>query len=467
MNNMKITAVLILLAALCLQPIAAGVMNPEELFKAAAARDTEMQGLLLETETTSLKTDLEDYKRGFGISAGIENDGTKLSGINGTEKPVLDLQPFIELSLPEDTGTSIRAAVPFTHSFNDNKTGTSISMNINQDISELFNMKKQETADDIRRNNAEHSLAQRIRARRAEIEENVLNLIRTLLELEKSMIVNSTSLNEKETQLQNLLRAGMIAHNSSSHLSKLMELRTLESETEELEIEYRTKSEQFYRLTGVRLGETPLLPEIVFPELREQRQQTVAAAESALLLEEAVLDDMSAAQPPLINLTIGGSSTIESELKPEFSAGLDSGFEDFSFSVNGSWSRDSGGTLSAGLKFNPADRKTKRLKEEIQRQNIESARIDLERAVEDASETIRGIISELRKLDNRSRNLEINSAFVDKYFEEMEAKFEMGLIPESEIIKARDQKRGIELDGAILNTDRYLLANRISNLYED
>ncbi|MDC7124321.1 MAG: hypothetical protein PQJ46_02060, partial [Spirochaetales bacterium] len=297
-----------------------------------------------------------------------------------------------------------------------------------------------------------------------EVEKDVLNLIRSLLNIEKNMVSNLTSLDEKKTFLDNMIRAGMIASNSSNHLSSLMEIRDIESDIEEYKVNYKIKLTEFEVLTGKKLVGTPSLPLISTPQLGEDSiVNLIRTSELNLELKRAELDDYNAPLPPKLSLNAAGSYSFADADEHNISGGAAAAFEDFSVSLGGGWTPEDGGSITAGVSLSLKDKSLNSLKREIYKNNIETAALNLDITKQSAVDTVQSIKSEICRIELENKKLIINKDFIHKYLEEMKIKYERGLIRELELEKAEDQKKVVDLDMEILNIDRYLLANTISS----
>ncbi len=464
--RVKITAFVIFLSVFVMNSWTEE-LDPELIFRAALAKDFTMKNLLLERETAALNIAVEDYKNGMSFSAGLNDTGTSINEIGKSIPPEINVQPFAELKLPESAGTTIRAELPIIKPSGKTNTETAVALSLQQDINSLLGIETQDTAKQISRNISERALDLRIRSRKAEVEHEVLELVKSLLSLEKNMISNLTSLDEKETLLNNMLNAGMIARNSSNHLSSLMEIRELESEAEEFRTDYSAKLSEFERLTGIKITEAPQLPIIDTPQIGPDAvPDYIKTSELTLDLQKAVLDDYTAPVPPQLSVNAAGRHGFSKGAGSEISGGAGAVFEDFSVSINGAWNAEDSGSISAGISLNLTDKSLKSLNREIYEHNIETAALSLEISRQSAAEAIRSIISESSRIETTAKNLNINAEFIRKYLDEMEIKFKHGLIRELELTRARDQEKIVEFDAEILNIDRYLLANTILSQME-
>ncbi len=462
----RITAIAAILIILVIN-LWAEELDPEEIFSAALEKDLTMKTLLLEKETAAINIAIEDHKYGMSFSAGLNDAGTSVEALGKSIPPVINIQPFIELKLPETAGTTIRAELPVTRSSGETTTEAAAGISLEQDLNSLFKIEKQNTVKLISRNLSERAMELRIKSRKAEVERKVLELIKSLLSLEKSMISNLTSLDEKETLLNNMLNAGMIAQGSSSHLSRLMEIRALEGETEEVRADYTVKLSEFEQFTGIKITEAPKLPTIDLPQKEiDAVPDSIRTSELNLELQKAELDDYTSSVPPQLSANAAGSQTFSGNTKPNISGGVGAVFEDFSVSLRGVWNEKDGGSLSAGVSLGLTDKSLKSLNREIYRHNIEVSALNLEMNRLYAADTIRSIVSEISRIETASKNLKINAEFIRKYLDEMEIKHKHGHIRELELTKAQDQEKIIELDAEILNIDRYLLSNTIYSQME-
>lgn len=464
--KMKFTAAAALLIAATF-PLPADEINLNEIVGSAVSRDESMKVLKNEAGILLLRNQLADWKHGIILNTGTDKNGLNISNIGKSGGQTITASPMAEVILPENIGTSIEAGLPITIQTTSGDPEFAASLSISQDISKLLGIEKQDHAKYAGRTAAAENLENRIILRINSIEKELLGLIKELSSLNKSIITNETSLYEKETLLENKLRSEMMLRNGSLHLSSLMEIRTLETDTARLRIDFASKLERFYNLTGTALKEAPTLPVIETPELPQHEDvlyYSVNEQRTNIALKEAELSDLKADAPPQFNLKMSGLQKVSSDSSPEFTAGLSGTFEDFSLSFDGSWNESTGGSLTAGVKLTFADKEKKALQQKISEYNLLIAKLNLDAADKTINDSINAIETAIRQIESSERNLEISEAFIGKYLAEMEDKFSRGLIPEIEIFKARDQKKLLDIDRQILNIDRYLLLNDISAL---
>ncbi|MBI9107425.1 MAG: hypothetical protein JEZ04_11835 [Spirochaetales bacterium] len=465
--KIRTAAAAALLIILSISQIAAEEINLARIVNSAIERDRQTEALRKEGRILLLQNEIEDYKHGVQLGAGTSTDGLSVSNIGKQGGQSITAAPFAEICLPEDIGASVKAGLPITYRTADGSAVFTPSIEITQDLNKLLGIEKQNKAKDIRRTEAEDNLERRIILRGKEIENELLMLIKGLSTLNKNIITNDTNLFEKENLLENKLRAGMLLRNGSIHLSSLMEIRNIETQTAGYMIEFDAKLDKFYRLTGIRLTEAPSLPLIrlpLCPTIENANFYSIKDQQASVSLKEAEISDLIADIPPQLNLNLEGSQTLEAGSKPALSAGVTGTFEDFTLSLKGGWNESSGGSVTAGLNLNFSDKEKKNMNHRIGEYNLLIAHLNLEIAEKSVNDSILSIETEIKQLESSRKNLEISEAFIEKYLGEMEDKYENGLIREIEIIKARDQKKLIDIDWQILNIDRYLLLNNISTL---
>ena len=445
----------------------AEVLDPDLVFRAALKNDLTMKSLLLEKETSSISTAIEDHEDGISFKTGLNEAGTSVGKLGTSADPGMNVQPFTEIMLAESAGTVIRAEMPMSRPSGETDLEMSAALSIQQDINSLLGIEPQETAKVITRSMSKRQLNLSLQRRRFELEYEVLELTRSLLTLEKSIITNKTKLDEKETLLNNMLNAGMIARDSSNHLSNLMEIRGLENEAEELSSNYTAKLSDFERLTKMTISDAPRFPVISIPQIEpESLPYSIKSSELDLSLQKAELNDYLAAAPPELSVNAAGRQAVSGGKGMEISGGVNAAFEDFSLSIKGAWDDESGVTISAGFGIELKDKSLEHLNREILENNIETAALNLEISRQAAAATIRDINTEVNRIEAAEKSLKINAEFIRKYLDEMEIKYQHGIIREIELVKARDQETIIELDAEILNIDKYLLSNTISTQIE-
>lgn len=176
--------------------------------------------------------------------------------------------PAVSLTLPEERGTHVEASLPVLLTLDrPQDPALSASLKITQDLNALFGWEKRDLLKPIRRRAAWFSLEDRIRLRRLEVERNLLELLKSLGEIEKQIVSGTTGLYEKETALESQLKGGTILRNGSSHLASLMEIRRLRTEIDEARIDLAGKREKIAEVTGMVLSGFPEVPEISLPVL--------------------------------------------------------------------------------------------------------------------------------------------------------------------------------------------------------
>jgi len=465
----KIPAAAALVLISIIIPLSAEEIDLTEVVNSAVDRDEHMEILFSRREVQQLQNQLEDYKNGLVIKTGTDQEGLTLSGIGNKDGQTITASPYAEVILPESIGTSIKAGVPITVKTTTGSPEIAASVSINQKINELLGIEKQNTAKDARRAAEIENFERQIELRKNTVEKELLELIKELSSLNKSIITNETSLYEKESLLENKLRGGMMLRNGSLHLSSLMEIRSLEIETARYRINFTSKIDRFYGLTGIPLSEAPSLSLIKTPELPEMENayfRSINEQAADIMIKEAELSDLKAETPPQLNLNMSGILKTTAAATPEISGGITGVFEDFSLSLEGGWNESSGGSLTAGVSLSFADKEKKEFNRRIAEYNLYIAGLNMDITGKTINESIREVETAIKQIESSEKNLEISGAFIDKYLGEMEDKFLNGLIPEIEVIKARDQKRLLDIDRQILNIDRYLLLNSISALVE-
>ncbi|MDC7124360.1 MAG: hypothetical protein PQJ46_02255, partial [Spirochaetales bacterium] len=140
--NVRIT-VLLFIVLVSVTNLWSEELVPEEIFNAALQKDHTLQTLLLESKTNLLKIEVEDYKEGISLKTGIDEDGSSVEGLGSETTPKIKLNPFLELTLPETTGTSLKAEVPITIK-SWSSTDTVASLSFKQELNSLLNIEKQD-----------------------------------------------------------------------------------------------------------------------------------------------------------------------------------------------------------------------------------------------------------------------------------------------------------------------------------
>lgn len=464
-----------LCAVLVTLPLGAEEVSLEVLLKGALERDGELAILEAQRRMQRLQNDLEDYKNGliFGIGTGEEGFNLTEVGESTGEtplEPTLVGAPTLTLTLPEKTGTRINLSLPSQLSLeNPGTPGFSASLGLTQNLNELFQWKSQDLKKKVARDSQRHSLENSIRARRLEVENTLLSLIRSLGEIQRGIISNRTQLYRQTTDLESKLRGETILRKGSSHLLALMEIRQTQDLIDEAELDLRDKKRQIAELTGVMPDDFPPNPKVLTPILPQMGDsQATASSRWKQKILEAELSDLKASKPPQWDVSAEGTQGITTPDERSFSLDLSGKFEDFELSFTGNYSLTQGFSLGAVFNFSPPDRGKNQLQERILAEELAIAEENLKKTLREALEIRNELERELKKLKNREANLRANRAFLEEYLQEMEGKFTEGFIPEIEFLKAQDQMKMLRMDENLLNLDRHLLNNRIlSQLTED
>ena len=421
-----------------------------------------------------LQNDLEDYKNGliFGIGTGEEGFNlTEVGESNGETplEPTLVGAPTLTLTLPEKTGTRINLSLPSQLSLeNPGTPGFSASLGLTQNLNELFQWKSQDLKKKVTRDSQRHSLENSIRARRLEVENTLLSLIRSLGEIQRGIISNRTQLYRKTTDLESKLRGETILRKGSSHLLALMEIRQTQDLIDEAELDLRDKKRQIAELTGVMPDDFPPNPKVLTPTLPHMGDtQAMASSRWERTMLEAELSDLKASKPPQWDVSAEGTR----ESPPPMS-GLSPWICRESLRILNSPSRETiplprGSPWGLFSTFLPPIGEESAAGEDSGRR-IGHSRGEFEEDPQGGSGNPERTGAGAKKIKNREANLQANRAFLEEYLQEMEGKFTEGFIPEIEFLKAQDQMKMLRMDENLLNLDRHLLNNRIlSQLTED
>jgi len=440
----------------------------EELLKAALIRDTNLKVLEAEREVQLFGEKLEDYKEGFLFGFGTREEGITLSGpgidqsgvtINGT--------PGLSIDLPENHGTKLEAYLPFqVHSESAEIDSYSMDIKMTQSLNRLFGWEKQNLKKGAERESSRIGLECRIFQRRQRVESELLTHLKSLLEAEKGIISNQTLLYEKSTILEFQLQGGTILRDGSIHLSNLMEIRHIKSEIEEAEIDASGEREKITVLTGISIVKVPQFPETGNPVLitadPEELNSVVLSRLEGMKIR-AELSDLKAPVPGEWDLSVGGNQGISSPEKRSISVGINGKYNNFSIGLTAGYSLENSFSLGTVFHFSPCSIQKRKIQEKILEKNLYIAYQNTADETQRSRETLGAFSREIRKLENRGKSLLSNTEFLEEYLHEMEGKYTNGLIQEIEILKARDQKKILEMDWQILNLDRYLLNNQIGS----
>ena len=213
-----------------------------------------------------LQNELSDYKESFRFGLGTGEGGLSLKELGNSSQeiplePTLEGSPTFSLTLPERTGTKIDLSLPGRILLdNPDSPGISASLKLTQSLNELFQWKKQDLKKQVDRDAQMYSLEHSIRARHLEVENILLDLIRSLGAIERGIISDRTQLHENITILESKLKGGIILRNGSIHLSALLEDRRIQARIDEAELDLAEKREKNCRTHRLHPGGIPPHP---------------------------------------------------------------------------------------------------------------------------------------------------------------------------------------------------------------
>lgn len=440
----------------------------EELFKAAAKKDTALKIIESEQRVDFLNERIEDYTEGFKLGLGTGENGINIFESEDTNERTLEGSPTVSLDLPENTGTSFEVSVPLqTTPWADIPAMYSVGLKVKQNLNRLFGWKKQNLRKIAERESSRFSMKNRFFQRRLEVERNLLIFLKSLMEVKKEIISNQALLYEKKANLEYMLKEGMILRNGSSHLSRLMEIRQLQSEINESEISASEQRNRIESLTGIFLDKIPEIPEVRIPLMDNVVPEKIHSAELSnweVLKLRAELSDFKAPTPVIWDLTAKVNQSISSPLEKSFSIETSGKTENLSLGLTAGYSNKEKINLEIFIDFSPHSMEKNNIREKILNEKVYIARQNLIDEILRGRKAIRSLRQKNSRLENREKYLLSNRDFLKEYMLEMEEKYRKGLIQKMEITKAREQNKIFKIDWEILNIEKYLLKNGIESL---
>ena len=453
------TLLLLLFVGLWGGGLGAGELSLDDLIAGAKERDGGYRALAGDLRSVELREALEDYERGPYLSVDSGDGGVTVSRANAER--TVGAAPRLRINGPEALGTTVEVGVPTTIP-SDGDVGVSGTVRVEQDLNRLLGIEERKDVRAIERENGRWNLRLRMIEREEELTRTILTLLRTLAEIEKRLISTATELEQKRSDLDARLAGGLIQRGAGTYLSAILEIRELEQNLRLDEIEASSTRNRLATLTGFTISELPAIPPVALPEdIPDDGLRSVAASRREGALLAAQLTELRAPAIPQWTLSTGLAQGVSSPDQRRLSVGLETEIADSSFSLQATYGNDGDFLASLGVRYSPTDRRRRSLREAILE---EALRTDEERRSALRAEGLR-TIDDLRRdivrIEFRRTVLEANREFVDENLQEIAARFENGLIPERELIRARDRRRLLDIDTRILAIDRTLLARRI------
>lgn len=391
------------------------------------------------------------------------------------------------LTLPNDGGTTIKLASPFTVGYEDGYFAISPSVS----ASHSFNLNPYDSdyLSDLR--SSKNHLDAELSFSKSELsfENQVLSLMKTILTQEKSIKSTEKQIADARKRVEDNLSLGVITADSYPYKEAMLNIQMLENNLDTQKKSYETSLSDYRNMTGLEWDGVTDLPEpsLVFEVSENGNSSIISSSLNLQIAERAVEEQDKKMNPSAIELSgslafdvnnharkqtinIPGGVIQEKDVLDTVAGKLTLGYTGNSWRVNGTFS--GGMDLSSNPTFVPAitisGTWSSNLTKNTEQDKLDSLKNDSLKASNDYQNAV---IEYQKELFNLRNEVSLYSSEVDynkNNREYLEAKlaleqqsYEMGLSSQQDVDDAKFELELSRYDDIMLQLDGLILENNI------
>ncbi len=406
--------------------------------------------------TTPLSLSVGTKEKGLVVSRELDGSSTSIS-----------IDPSVTVTLPEPYLTGISLAAPLSLVFEGGETSFSATPRVSatQPLNEILGLEPSERADELTvLYRIEHARLELI-AREQAVRKNVYSALREIVELGLTVRERERAYADARESLEQASALDTYSPESSDFKRLELLAGRAEQSFRKAERQYRQSLSSLGELTGEPVESVPASFEAALPPMPGEEDHDL---NSAVYLAEIVLETRRTelerlTAPHIPEYSTGASYDIarassEGGHLHTVGASFRAAFEHFTVSAGLSGSYPDGALSGmVSLSWRRPDERSETITIDIRRNDVESARLSLDSAMDSYRSTIENLAERKTEIEVRRSHLEEDLELAELVLEERRNRFEAGIIGRKEVEDAEWEIERIDYRTRILELDEMLL----------
>jgi hypothetical protein len=440
-----------------------------ELFDAAIEADSQTSILTLSLANKRLQIERAGLKDGLHVSLNLGGLTASHDFEPAPGTTSVSASPSVSINLGHPYETDLSLSLPLSFSFGQAPPPSSLSPLLS--VSQPLSLGEEDPIGDLEDLTALRQAEVNLKKRSITVRRSLLSSLKALIALERSLVVNQRSIDSALKAVEKERALGIDLESSISFIDITQSLDQLRRKRGLLEQEQQMLWEDLEQDTGRKIDTLPeSIPGVSLVGLTDIQEQTHPAVYFALLDERIaalkLAEERGSARP---DFSVDGSyqlKTTDFTVDDHIVSGtFNAGFEDVSVSASLQGSIPGKSlSLTVGLTWSQPDTRAKALTIREKENNLEIARISLERARRDLRRTVRQLEFDIIELNERSLKLEESRRVAQLRLAESQTWFEQEIIGEEELEQSQWNSAKLEFDERLLALDILLAGFDIESL---